>query len=165
MFDLIRHQTVSTSFRWRCCISHGYSRHNKNSRLGSQAWAAMAWERSVDSLKVSQGMANLYGTNLFDQMHLSVHHEGDSSQWNVTSIYTHERNTELIRFGLRVDNERNIHRLSMCETKIYLAPEQKSACWLAEGREIKVISLRSRQRAFSIHTWLSILKGIQSSAI
>jgi NTE family protein len=58
--------------------------------------------------KVSQGMANLYGTNLFEQMHLSVHHEGDSSQWNVTTIHIHERNTELIRFGLRVDNERNI---------------------------------------------------------
>jgi len=58
--------------------------------------------------KVSQGMANLYGTNLFEQMHLSVHHEGDSLQWNVTTIYTRERNTELIRFGLRVDNERNI---------------------------------------------------------
>jgi NTE family protein len=58
--------------------------------------------------KVSQGMANLFGTNLFDQMHLSIHHEGDSLQWNVTTIHTHERNTELIRFGLRVDNERNI---------------------------------------------------------
>jgi NTE family protein len=53
-------------------------------------------------------MANLFGTNLFDQMHLSIHHEGDSLQWNVTTIHTHERNTELIRFGLRVDNERNI---------------------------------------------------------
>ncbi len=58
--------------------------------------------------KVSQGMANLYGTNLFEQMHLSVHHEGDSSQWNVTTVHAHERNTELIRFGLRVDDERNI---------------------------------------------------------
>jgi NTE family protein len=58
--------------------------------------------------KVSQGMANLYGTNLFEQIHLSIHHEGDSLQWNVTTIHTRERNTELIRFGLRVDNERNI---------------------------------------------------------
>jgi NTE family protein len=57
---------------------------------------------------VSQGMANLYGTNLFEQMHLSVHHEGDSSQWNVTTIHARERNTELIRFGLRVDDERSI---------------------------------------------------------
>jgi NTE family protein len=58
--------------------------------------------------KISQGMANLYGTSLFEQMHLSVHQEGDSSQFNVTTIHTRERNTELIRFGLRVDNERNI---------------------------------------------------------
>jgi len=58
--------------------------------------------------KISQGMANLYGTNLFEQMHISVHHEGDSSQWNIATIHAHERNTELIRFGLRVDNERNI---------------------------------------------------------
>jgi NTE family protein len=58
--------------------------------------------------KISQGMANLYGTELFEQMHFSVHHEGDSSQWNVTTIHAHERNTELIRFGLRVDDERDI---------------------------------------------------------
>ena len=58
--------------------------------------------------KVSQGISNLYGTSLFDQIRLSVHHEGDSSQWNVTTIYAHERSTELIRFGLRIDGERNI---------------------------------------------------------
>jgi NTE family protein len=58
--------------------------------------------------KVSQGMSNLTGTGLFDQMHLSVHHEGDSSQYNITTIHAYERNTELIRFSLRVDNERNI---------------------------------------------------------
>ncbi len=58
--------------------------------------------------KISQGMTNLYGTSLFEQMHLSVHQEGDSGQFNVTTIHARERNTELIRFGLRVDNERNI---------------------------------------------------------
>ncbi len=58
--------------------------------------------------KISQGMTNLYGTSLFEQMHISVHHEGDSSQWNIATIHARERNTELIRFGLRVDNERNI---------------------------------------------------------
>jgi len=57
---------------------------------------------------VSQGIANLYGTGLFEQMHLSVHHEGDSSQYNITTIHARERNTELIRLGLRIDNERNI---------------------------------------------------------
>jgi NTE family protein len=57
--------------------------------------------------KISQGMANLSGTNLFEQIRFSVHHEGDSSQWNVTTIHARERSTELIRFGLRVDDERN----------------------------------------------------------
>jgi len=57
---------------------------------------------------VAQGISNLYGTSLFEQIRLSVHHEGDSSQWNITTINARERGTELIRFGLRADNERSI---------------------------------------------------------
>lgn len=61
----------------------------------------------LTSSKISQGMANLYGTSLFEQMHCSIHQEGDSSQWNIATIHARDRNTELIRFGFRVDNERN----------------------------------------------------------
>jgi NTE family protein len=62
----------------------------------------------MTSSKVSEGMANLYGTSLFEQLRCSVHHEGDSSQWNIATIHAHDRSTELIRLGLRIDNERNI---------------------------------------------------------
>lgn len=58
--------------------------------------------------KVAQGIANLNSTGLFEQTRLSVHHEGDSSQHTITTIHAKERATELIRFGLRTDNERNI---------------------------------------------------------
>jgi len=58
--------------------------------------------------KASQGISNLYGTSLFDQIRIDVRHEGDSNRINIPTIYARERNTELIRFGLRSDNERNI---------------------------------------------------------
>jgi NTE family protein len=58
--------------------------------------------------KASQGISNLYGTSLFEQIRISVKHEGDSSKLNIPVINVQERNTELIRFGLRIDNERNI---------------------------------------------------------
>jgi NTE family protein len=58
--------------------------------------------------EVGQAISNLYGTSFFEQIRLSVHHEGDSSRLNVITVHARERSTELIRFGLRIDNERNI---------------------------------------------------------
>ncbi len=55
-----------------------------------------------------QGIVNLNATNLFEQVILSAHHEGDADKENVLTLQARERNTDLIRFGLRIDNERNI---------------------------------------------------------
>jgi NTE family protein len=58
--------------------------------------------------EIEKSISNLYGTSLFDQVRLSVRHEGDSSKLNIVTVNARERSTELIRFGLRIDNERNI---------------------------------------------------------
>jgi NTE family protein len=73
-------------------------------------WRELPWKEGevFDVSKIAQGIANLYGTNLFEQILVSVHHEGKNDEFNVVTIHARERSTELIRFGLRVDNERNI---------------------------------------------------------
>ena len=58
--------------------------------------------------QVAKGMANLYGTNLFEQILVTSHQEGATGELNVTTIKARERSTELIRLGLRIDNERDI---------------------------------------------------------
>ncbi|HEY6952410.1 MAG TPA: patatin-like phospholipase family protein, partial [Bacteroidota bacterium] len=55
--------------------------------------------------KVAQGIRNLNGTNLFEQVSVATHKEGEN---NVVDIKVKERSTELLRLGLRIDNERNI---------------------------------------------------------
>jgi len=58
--------------------------------------------------KVAKGISNLYGTNLFEQILVTTHHEDSVGKYNVTTVKAIERSTELIRFGLRIDNERDI---------------------------------------------------------
>jgi NTE family protein len=58
--------------------------------------------------KVAKGISNLYGTSLFEQILVASHQEGADGELNVATIKARERSTELIRFGLRVDDERNI---------------------------------------------------------
>jgi NTE family protein len=58
--------------------------------------------------KVATGISNLYGTNLFEQILVDTHHEDSTGKYSVATIKARERSTELIRFGLRVDNERDI---------------------------------------------------------
>ena len=66
-------------------------------------------ERSVFQMKeAAQGLRNLYSTNLFEQVAITVAQEGDSAQHQVVRIEARERPTRLIRLGLRADNERNI---------------------------------------------------------
>ncbi len=55
--------------------------------------------------KVAQGIRNLNGTSLFEQVSISTHQEGE---YNVVDINVKERSTELLRLGVRIDNERNI---------------------------------------------------------
>jgi len=54
---------------------------------------------------VAQGIRNVYGTGLFDQVLVSFLRENDR---NIVRIKARERSTDLIRLGLRIDNERNI---------------------------------------------------------
>ena len=58
--------------------------------------------------KVAKGISNLYGTNLFEQILITTHHEDSVGQFNIATVKAIERSTELIRFGLRIDNERDI---------------------------------------------------------
>ncbi|MBI3005177.1 MAG: BamA/TamA family outer membrane protein [Ignavibacteriales bacterium] len=54
---------------------------------------------------VAQGIRNVYGTGLFEQVLVSVKRQDGQ---NVLVIKARERSTDLIRLGLRIDNERNV---------------------------------------------------------
>jgi len=73
-------------------------------------WRELPWSNGevfhMDA--AARGIANLYGTNLFEQVLVSVRHEGPGLEKNIVVVNVRERNTELIRLGLRVDNDRNI---------------------------------------------------------
>ncbi len=73
-------------------------------------WRELPWKDGdvFNVSRVAQGIANLNGTNLFEQVLVSVRHDGAARDRTVTVITARERNTELIRFGLRTDSERNI---------------------------------------------------------
>ena len=68
-------------------------------------WRELPWEEGdvFEIAKVGQGLANVYGTNLFEQVVLGVSQEEER---NIVSFTIQERSTELIRLGLQVDNER-----------------------------------------------------------
>lgn len=73
-------------------------------------WRELPWEEKdvFQVSKVSEGIANLYGTNLFEQVSVNVEEEGEQGEHLIVVIKVKERSTELIRFGMKVDNERNI---------------------------------------------------------
>lgn len=73
-------------------------------------WRELPWEEKdvFQVSKISEGIANLYGTNLFEQVSVNVEEEGEQGEHLIVVIKVKERSTELIRFGLKVDNERNI---------------------------------------------------------
>ncbi len=60
------------------------------------------------SSKAIQGLTNLMSTNLFEQILIFVRYE---NKIPVLVIKVQERSTELLRFGLRADNERNLQVL------------------------------------------------------
>lgn len=62
-------------------------------------------ERQVFEIsKAAEGIRNLNGINLFEQVSVSTHREGEL---NVVTIGVRERSTELVRLGIRIDQERN----------------------------------------------------------
>jgi len=73
-------------------------------------WRELPWHDGdvFNVAQIARGIANLNGTNLFEQVLVSVRHDGRNRQSSVTVIKARERSTELIRFGLRTDSERNI---------------------------------------------------------
>ncbi|MEP0821281.1 MAG: patatin-like phospholipase family protein [Ignavibacterium sp.] len=70
-------------------------------------WRELPWnEREVFRVdKVAEGLDNLYGTNLFEQVSIKAKRVNDEQ---IVVIDARERNTGLIRLGMTVDNERNI---------------------------------------------------------
>jgi NTE family protein len=73
-------------------------------------WRELPWDEGevFEVLKVARGIENLYATNLFEYISLGVRTEGANDELNVVTINVRERSTELIRLGMRIDNERNI---------------------------------------------------------
>jgi len=73
-------------------------------------WRELPFEQGdvFQVAEVSEGLKNIYSTNLFEQVAVSIQQEGDSAQYQALLIDARERNTGLIRFGLRIDNERNL---------------------------------------------------------
>ena len=73
-------------------------------------WRELPFARGdvLRASNVAVGLSNIYGTSLFEQASLSVISEGEREERHVVVITARERSTELIRLGLRVDNERNI---------------------------------------------------------
>ncbi len=58
--------------------------------------------------KADKGISNLYATSLFEHVTLNVRKEGEENSNNILTIEARERSTSLLRFGLRLDNERGI---------------------------------------------------------
>lgn len=73
-------------------------------------WRELPWEEGevFDVKKVSQGISNLYGSNLFEQVSILTQLEGSKDENHIVVIKVRERSTELIRLGMRIDNERSI---------------------------------------------------------
>jgi NTE family protein len=73
-------------------------------------WRELPWEEGqvFDVKQISQGISNLYGSNLFEQVSIVTHQEGSENENHVVVIKVRERSTELIRLGMRIDNERSI---------------------------------------------------------
>jgi NTE family protein len=60
------------------------------------------------SSQVDEALRNLYGTNLLQQISIGVELTDSIPPGQNVVIEATERTTELIRFGLRIDNERNV---------------------------------------------------------
>jgi len=72
-------------------------------------WRELPWKDGdvFQAAKVGEGISRLYATNLFEQVSIGVHQEGARDERQIVLINVRERSTELIRFGLRIDNERS----------------------------------------------------------
>jgi outer membrane protein assembly factor BamA len=73
-------------------------------------WRELPWNEGevFDVKRVSQGISNLYGSNLFEHVSILTHLEGSDGENQVVVIKVRERSTELIRLGMRIDDERSL---------------------------------------------------------
>jgi NTE family protein len=73
-------------------------------------WRELPWNEGdvFQVKKIGSSISNLYATNLFEQVSISSQQEGAQGEHQIVTIKVRERSTELIRFGLRIDNERSI---------------------------------------------------------
>lgn len=58
--------------------------------------------------KIAEGLKNIYSTKLFEQVLMTIQEDEDSVHHHLLVINARERHTELVRIGLRLDNERNL---------------------------------------------------------
>ena len=73
-------------------------------------WRELPWNEGevFDVKRVSQGISNLYGSNLFEHVSILTHLEESDGENQVVVIKVRERSTELIRLGMRIDDERSL---------------------------------------------------------
>jgi NTE family protein len=73
-------------------------------------WRELPWNEGdvFQVRRIGSGISNLYGTNLFEQVSIGTQQEGTQGEHQVVTIKVRERSTELIRLGLRIDDERGI---------------------------------------------------------
>lgn len=73
-------------------------------------WRELPWSQGdvfrVD--KVAEGLSNLYGTTLFEQVSINIRREGEKNRRKVVIINVRERYTDLVRLGILINNERNV---------------------------------------------------------
>lgn len=71
-------------------------------------WRELPWNEGevFQVSKVAEGLDNLYGTNLFEQ--ISIKTERTANEEQIVVLNIRERYTDLIRLGMTIDNERNV---------------------------------------------------------
>jgi len=70
-------------------------------------WRELPWDEGevFQVAKVAEGLNNLYGTNLFEQISVKTERSGEEQ---IVVLNIRERYTDLIRLGMTIDNERNV---------------------------------------------------------
>lgn len=110
----------------------------------------LPWQSNnlVTSYHLDKAISNLYGTSFFDQVRLSVQREASNKKSNTIVIHTHERSTELVRIGLRIDNERNIQPSidirdenllgAAAEIGLFIGGGIRNQSYIAEAKSIRI---------------------------
>jgi len=73
-------------------------------------WRELPWKQGdvFNVHQVTEGLNNLFGTNLFEQVSINIRRQGPRGDQQVVLINARERYTDLLRLGMTADNERNV---------------------------------------------------------